>query len=271
VFLGLLCIGAAIGIKGFGEVLKWALEEHRAATMLFFMGLILGSLPPVIRMGGMKRFRAAEMTVLAVGVLAVLALGDPRRKEEAKADVTARVSEQAQADATPAELDNPDYVTLGVCGFAAGSAMIVPGVSGSLVMLLLDKYYTVIVALHALGADSLISLAKGIFSSAPLDAGASSALAAIKILCVVGVMAGLGVLVFAKIIEIALAKAPSLTHALIIGLVGGSIVALNPGMPRTLGAALMAAFCLIAGTLISCVISSHDAGKAAAEHPASAD
>jgi len=262
IFLCIIGLGAVIGIKGFGEVLKWALEQHRAATMLFFMGLILGSLPAVIRMGGIKKLRTAEMAMIALGLLAVIALGDPRRKEEAKADVSTRISEQAQMEDIPAELQNPNYVLLATCGFAAGAAMIVPGVSGSLVLLLLDQYYVVIVALHALGAGSLLMLLKGLFSAAPLGAEALGALAAIKLLCVVGAMAGLGVLVFAKIIEVALAKAPSLTHALIIGLVGGSIVALNPGMPRSIGSALLAGASLLAGTLISCLISAQDSKEA---------
>ncbi len=250
-FLGILFIGAIVGIKGFGEVLKWALEEQRAATMMLFMGLILGSLPPVLRMGGLKKLRGAEMAVLAIGLLAVLALGDPARKEEAKAGASAMVEAQAEAEGIPAELANPDYATLGVCGFSAGAAMIVPGVSGSLVLLLLGKYYTVIVALHALDPQSLAELARGIFSNAALGPSAQAALVAIKILCIVAAMAGLGVLVFAKLIELALHRFPSLTHALILGLVGGSVVALNPGLPREPLDALLAALCLVAGALIS--------------------
>ncbi|MBN1404201.1 MAG: DUF368 domain-containing protein [Opitutales bacterium] len=260
VFLALIGIGAIVGIKGFGEVLKWALEEQRSATMLFFMGLIIGSIPAVIKMGGIKKLRWIEMGMLSLGLLAVLALGDPSRKEEAKAGANAIVQAQSSLEGLPAELQEPDFATLGACGFSAGAAMIVPGVSGSLVLLLLGEYYTVIVALHALDPQSLVSLAKGMFSSAPLDAGAEAALAAIKILFVVALAAGLGVLVFAKIIEIALKKAPSPTHALIIGLVAGSVVALNPGLPRGPLPALGAALCLIAGALLSHFIAASGKG-----------
>lgn len=102
--------------------------------------------------------------------------------------------------------------------------MIVPGISGSLVLLLLGLYYTVIAAIDDMNMPVLAAVAVG---------------------------AALGILVSAKVIEVLLRKAPSMTHSLIIGLVGGSIITLNPGLPGSLSGALMGVGSLVLGTLLS--------------------
>ena len=188
IFLVLVGVGAVGGIVGLSGVLKWALEQHEAITILFFMGLVLGSLPPVIRMSGLKRLGLPEMVAVALGVSAVLALGGGGL-HEASVEATPELLETAQAGSS--ETHAP-YLTLALGGAAAGAAMIVPGISGSLVLLLLGHYYTVIAAIDEMN---------------------------LAVIAAVGVGAALGILISAKVIEVAIRKAPSVTHSLIIGLV----------------------------------------------------
>jgi putative membrane protein len=108
--------------------------------------------------------------------------------------------------------------TLAAGGALAGVAMIIPGTSGSFVLLVIGLYRTAVQAV----ADLNIPLI------APLAAGA-----------VFGLFAG------AALVRYLLAKAPRVTYGTVLGLVAGSLIVLFPGgLGSGIGAAvsLAAAF-----------------------------
>ncbi|MFW5882793.1 MAG: undecaprenyl phosphate translocase family protein, partial [Verrucomicrobiota bacterium] len=76
-FLAAVGIGAVFGLVAFAFLIDWGLQWHPEATMLLFMGLILGSIPAVLRMRSLEPINGGLMATLAMGVLAVLLLGAP--------------------------------------------------------------------------------------------------------------------------------------------------------------------------------------------------
>lgn len=226
-FLAAVGIGAVAGIVLLAGVMGWALSNHPALTLLFFMGLILGSLPTVARQHAFPKATFSLVLWVSVGVLVVLALGVPQEKP---------------ADSGLAQ--NVAYVPLAVAGFFAGGAMIVPGVSGSLVMLLLGQYVTIVGAISS-GKDRLLGGDVAGF------AGHEG-----LIIAIVGASAGVGVVVFAKLIRLALHRAPGATHAFIVGLVAGSVVVIFPGLPSGAGGMALGAALFLVGALLSAVIES---------------
>jgi putative membrane protein len=242
-FLALIGIGAVFGILVALTVFDWALEHYRQITMLFFMGLILGSLPAVVRLEPMGQVGVGRIALLALGLLFVLLLG---KRPDAPAQATGVVTpgqaiiaaaEAVEGKALEAEgagsegaesttAPKSDYLLLFISGLAAGGAMIVPGVSGSLVMLLLGQYETV-------------------------AAAASLSSPQIDILIVVAAGAGLGILLFAKLIMMALRSFPKATHAFIVGLVGGSILVLFEGFPTAPAELLASCVFLVLGALLA--------------------
>lgn len=188
VFLAIVAAGAVAGILLLAPVIEFSLDKHHELTMLFFMGLIVGSTPMIVRKSGLKKISFIDVLWLAIGVVVVLTLGaSPESKESIKAS-----------------LGSVNYLMLFASMILAGGAMIVPGVSGSLIMILLGQYPVI---LHAINHRDL------------------------KLLAIAGVGAALGVLIFSKIIEFLLKHVPSATHSFIIGLVGGSVIVLNDGFP----------------------------------------
>ena len=189
-FIFLLCIavGAGIGLKGLAPVISYSLAHHNELTMLFFMGLITGSLPAVLKLSGVKKLSLFDMLFLAIGVGLVLMLGaSPEHKNEIEASAS-----------------HSGMLALFISGILAGGAMIVPGVSGSLVMVLLGAYPVVLYAVEKLDFKLLIVLAAG---------------------------GGLGVLLFSFLIRFLLHHAANATHSFIFGLVGASIIILFKGFP----------------------------------------
>jgi len=114
------------------------------------------------------------MICLAFGIVVVLLLGaSPESKDSIKASV-----------------GNIDSVALFISAILAGGAMIIPGVSGSLVMVLLGAYPVVLYAIEETD---------------------------FKLLAILGLGAGLGVLLFSILIKFLLKRVSSPTHSFIFG------------------------------------------------------
>jgi putative membrane protein len=115
-------------------------------------------------------------------------------------------------------------LVLFVAGIFAGGSMIVPGISGSFVMVLLGQYHTVI---RAIRHHDILRI------------GA------------VGLGALVGVWAFAKIISVLLDRYPRRTFFFILGLVVASLVPIFPGIPSGAIPALAAAVVTVVGFGVS--------------------
>jgi len=96
------------------------------------------------------------------------------------------------------------YAFLLFSGFMAGGGMIVPGVSGSFILVLMGQYAIIISAIKGFVIAPLVFVAVG---------------------------AGAGIFVFSNIIQLCLRKAPAGTYYFILGLLAASLWAMFPGMP----------------------------------------
>lgn len=188
IFLFVLGLGAIAGLKGLAPIITYSLDHHYELTMLFFMGLITGSFPAVLKLSGIKKLTTTDMVALSVGIILVLVLG---------ANEGAKENARAMADINTAKLI--------ISGILAGGAMIVPGVSGSLIMVLLGVYPVVLAAVD----DSDY-----------------------KLLAIFAIGVGLGILLFSLLMRVLLKHASNLTHSFIFGLVGASVVILFSGFPE---------------------------------------
>lgn len=75
VFLIFFGIGAVIGILGFAFVISWLFENCPVQTNLFFMGLILGSVPLILRNATVsEKFRPSCLAPFLIGLTAVVGL-----------------------------------------------------------------------------------------------------------------------------------------------------------------------------------------------------
>lgn len=182
-------IGMVIGIFCTAKLLDGLFENYFVPTQLFFMGLILGSLPIVLRECKKERKKISPINLIPflAGVIFMIAL---LFASEGKSMFTA-----------DAALTVRDIVLYIVMGFIAAVAMIIPGVSGSMIMKVFGAYDSVI---HAVSE---------------LD---------IAVLAVFAIGAVLGVFTAVKIIDTVLKKFRQGTYCLIIGLIIGSIPHIYP-------------------------------------------
>ena len=213
-FLVRIFAGAAISIFFLSNLMDFLLGYHFNQTMFLFMGLILGGIPPIIRAHEDMKIRTSRILAFVLGMIVVIGLS-----------MLARDCIQPNISAISfTVLDNKALLMILIAGFFAGGAMIVPGISGSFILVLAGQYAVIIWAVKTLAFKPLICMAIGAVS---------------------------GILVFSKIIEICLEKIPSLTYYFILGLIIASFYKIFPGVPMNKFAMLYAIGAFVCGTALS--------------------
>ncbi|NND89651.1 MAG: DUF368 domain-containing protein [Granulosicoccus sp.] len=135
-WLSILLGGVAISIVTLARLFEFLLIEHEQYTMAFFFGLILLSIVYVARTVSHWNSGAAVALLVGTGVATSIALLAPASQN-----------------------DSATYLFL--CGVLAISSMILPGLSGSFILILLGNYALVLGAISTFSLGILIPLALG--------------------------------------------------------------------------------------------------------------
>lgn len=208
-----LVIGMGLGIILFSKAITFLFENYPVQTNWFFIGIILGSIPMIVKrllvasknsaQGAEKKTVPVSAIVCGVLALAVMAVMTYANVAETGAPI--------QTELTPLLA-----VKLFIGLACATIAMIIPGISGSFLMLVVGVYSTVIAAISDFNIPLLIPAVIG---------------------GVVGLLGG------AKLVRFLMEKVPAQTYGAIMGLVLGSILVIFPGFGgfATLATSLLAA------------------------------
>lgn len=185
-FLIPIGIGAGVGIIVFAKIIKYCLANFVVATNLVFIGLIIGSIPMILGKVQEEKINISELAAffICLGIMIYMGIASP---EEASVVMTT--------------LTVGSFLKIFLGSVISAGCMIIPGISGSFVMLLLGIYTTVLTAVSELNIMILIPVAAG---------------------------CGVGILLFAKIIDILFAKFPQQTYSGILGLMVGSVFVICP-------------------------------------------
>jgi len=191
-------IGMVIGILGLSRLIEWMFGIIPVQTNLFFIGLILGGLPMMIKEVKGKKVNAGCVVGFIFFFLLVVGLALLDGIKGTDADLSFSILTELKL--------------FGV-GVVAAATMVIPGVSGSMMLVLMGYYEPVISAINstvdALRAMDMDGLMSGILILAPLGIGV-----------VVGIFA------IAKIIEWLFNKFATVVYWCIIGLIVASPIAI---------------------------------------------
>ena len=129
-------LGAAVGIVGFSYAIEYLLANQPLPTCLTFLGLILGGVPILVKdmAQGVKNSPSRRLT--PINVLAFLILF-----------AFAIILPLLQGNDDTLSVLNPSLGTvilLFFMGIIAAATMVIPGVSGSMILMILGYYYGVI-------------------------------------------------------------------------------------------------------------------------------
>ncbi len=223
-FLLLLGAGLVTGIILFSHIVTWLFGRWPYQTNYFFLGIILGSVPFIhVRAKG-KGFTPGSWVAIAAGIAVMVAMYFLDSGQESGA--------VAVTQASPALV-----AWLVAMGFIAAVTMIIPGISGSFVLLILGAYQTIVQAVSDLNIPLLAPVAAGVIA---------------------------GLLLGAQLVRFLLGRFHGLTYAAIYGLVIGSLLPVFPGMPAGALALTGSVLALAAGTALSWFFSRTDKAEGAA-------
>lgn len=211
-----IILGCAIGIAGFTYIIEYLLSSHTFVTCMAFVGLILGGIPVLVK-SLRKKLRQSDSSVGIGGALAfillfTIAVFFPMLGTETEVLRT--------LSATPATI-----ISLFFVGVIASATMVVPGISGSLVMMILGYYYGIIETiksfLNALRVLDMAGITHGLILLVPFG---------------IGVL--LGIFLIAKLITFLFDRYGIQTYCAILGLIVASPFAIfyNTGLFKQLSA-----------------------------------
>ncbi len=190
-FLIAFGLGAGGGILLSAKVINKLFASFPIQTNLFFIGLILGGIPLIYKLGTSEKKVKPLCAVPFVIAMAVV--------------IGLTVLEKMNVfELAPDAVDGFDLVIslkLAACAAIAAVTMIIPGISGSFVMMLLGVYQTIIGALESLNFYVIIPFAIG---------------------AIVGIIFG------AKLISFLIKKNKLMVYSALMGLVVGSVYAILP-------------------------------------------
>jgi putative membrane protein len=211
-FLFLLPIGmgAAAGVVGFSNVLHYLFDRHPLPTMFALAGLIVGMLPVFWNKANARGFKSYYLIVLLMALALSLYFS---------------IVETGYNGSSPVE--QLSITALLWCGFLVAGSIVIPGISGSVLLIHLGVYGAVLKAIATIDIPNLIPLALGL---------------------------GVGVLVFSKLMGYLLKRYYSITYYAILGFIIGTIPELLKGISRD-HSLVTGTICFIAGLLVSLFIS----------------
>lgn len=127
-------IGAVLSILLLSRVISFCLKEYTLATILFFIGLILGGIPLLNKKikGHYKNVSNIIIFLLSFGFVIVLSVL------------------KGENVVSFANMNIINYIMLFLVGVVAAATMIIPGVSGSFVLMLLGYYKPIVDTIGAL-------------------------------------------------------------------------------------------------------------------------
>ena len=224
--------GLALGVLLFSKLITVLYENFPVQTDYFFTGLIIGSIPMLFSFMTKKqdgqKFTAKKTISVVICALAGFAVLIGFGLLGSDVDTAKEISKSLPQWTFPLALH------IFAAGFVGAIAMIIPGISGSLLMLIMGVYPIVMKSIPALFVPS--QTLRAFFLLLPNG---------------IGVLAGL--LCGAWIVKTFLRIAPNQTYAVIFGLIAGSAIQLFPGIKGISGvlSGIACLLCVLTGIFLA--------------------
>ena len=191
-----LGIGLVLGILLFSKIIKYSLEHFQFATTLLFIGLILGGMPLLMKKikGKKKSYVNYIIFIITFSIVTIFTF--------------------LQSGNSVVNLDNITLTggfKLFLIGMVSASSMIIPGISGSFMLMLFGYYQPIISVISSITDFSLLGhnvVILGIFA--------------------LGIL--IGIVLVAKLIEYFIKKDETKTYYGVLGFVLASILSIIVNM-----------------------------------------
>lgn len=197
-----ILVGAVLSLAILSNVISYALEYFKVPTTLFFLGLIVGGLPLIYKKVD-KSINASNILIIIITFALV---------------VSFTFLDSGNTVISFKTMDTFKYISLLFIGMIAAATMVIPGISGSFVLMMLGYYEPIINTIKDL--THFMNIGHNILILIPFG---------------IGIL--IGIVLIAKAIEFLLSKHEEKTYFGIIGFVLASIVSIliNMGLTNNMG------------------------------------
>ncbi len=213
-----LCIGAGLSILAFINLLKLLFSSFPTPAYLLFISLIAGSIPTVFQKAK-NGFKLKYIIGIAVALAFALTIGMLAKNDFILA-----------SDLTQAQ-DNIKIAFFSFCGAIAGMTSMIPGMSVSMMLMMLGVYEPL------LGAASELTKLSNIGDN-------------VLLVLPTGICFVIGMILFSNLTKVLFRKFESLAYFMVLGFMSGSLLSIFPGLPNCFRDWLLsgAAICIGVGT-----------------------
>jgi len=211
-FLSQIFVGVVIGLLVFAKVIGFLYAHYEEATSFFFLGLIVASLPLVLTHRENKKINNSGKLWFSVGLLIMIGFA-----------ILQHFYGSTESGVTSYTMNSSYAIKLILAGSLAGGAMVIPGISGSLLLVMLGEYYNILGFVN----NRMIL---------PIS--------------LVGIGAIIGIVGFAKIIDKLLKSHKDNTLYFIIGLIVASLLEIWPGFTLDLSNGILNIVSIIFGIFV---------------------
>lgn len=196
IFLSTITLGIVLGIIGFGNLLLLLLDTREVPTKYIFIGLVIGGIPSLIKSIKEKSNNSFKLIPFLIAILLSIGLFMLEKK-----NFGINISSEMSAGNTP-------IIGLFIAGILYSVGKIVPGISGSALLMLVGMYEYFLKVI----ANPFAITGHVLFSLIPFFLGVF-----------------IGMLVLFKLMNYLFAKYYIKTYSAILGFVIGSLLYLYPG------------------------------------------
>ncbi|WP_040327846.1 DUF368 domain-containing protein [Clostridium ihumii] len=196
-------LGAIVGIFLFSNIITTIIDKYNIEMGYLFTGIILGGVPIIYKKAVEDNKGKSNILYLILGIIIVLIMSG---NYEDKSSIINQITVI-------------NFIWLFVGGIVVAIALILPGISGSFVLLILGLYNTTMEAVAKMNFSIILPIGLGVV---------------------------VGTLLTARGIEKLLKKYPSQTYMLILGFILGSVVEIFPGFTE-IGREIISIVLLISG------------------------
>lgn len=144
-YLLIVLVGAATGIFLFANIIKYSITNYPKFTVTIFTLLILPSIPYIVK--GLDYKKKRNILAFCYGALFMLIFIFLGLKfgDKTTGAVTIQLTDSIC-------FTRGYLIKLFICGIIAAGAMIIPGISGSLLLIMLGEYYNIVYLISSIGS-----------------------------------------------------------------------------------------------------------------------
>ena len=206
-FLLPIFIGMGLSILTMSNVISSSFDNYPIPTTLFFMGLVIGGIPMLFKKvkGSKETKEKSSYLILFLTFMLVMILA-----------FSEEIFGGGMQDVTFENMSLLNYFGLSFVGMIAAATMVIPGVSGSLVLMLLGYYLPIINVIKELTSFSYI------FPN-------------VFVVLFFGIGIVIGIVLVAKLIEWLLKKYENKTYFGVIGFIIASVIAIPVSVYHEIG------------------------------------